>query len=105
MTCADVCLFSTKQTTLPTDICLLYLIILLLSYMDEHLEALVEFASSAELSSHSTSSSSVYGQHKEGQILQTCLSKDVIFLLYILKGNPFYLMTLVQIRSHQIQDK
>ena len=66
--------------------------------MDEHLvpgkvQALVEFASSAELSSHSTSSSSAYGQHKEGQILQTCLSKD-------LKGNPFYLMTLVQICSH-----
>ena len=100
-----VCLFSTKQTTLATDICLLYLTILLLSYMDEHLvpgkvQALVEFASSAELSSHSTSSSSVYGQHKEGQILQTCLSKDVIYLLYILKGNPFYLMTLVQICSH-----
>ena len=32
-----VCLFSTKQTTLATDICLLYLTILLLSYMDEHL--------------------------------------------------------------------
>ena len=92
-----VCLFSTKQTTLATDICLLYLTILLLSYMDEHLvpgkvQALVEFASSAV--------SSVYGQHKEGQILQTCLSKDAIYLLYILKGNPFYLMTLVQICSH-----
>ena len=104
-----VCLFSTKQTTLATDICLLYLTILLLSYMDEHLvpgkvQALVEFASSAELSSHSTSSSSVYGQHKEGQILQTCLSKDVIYLLYILKGNPFYLMTLVQICSQQIHN-
>ena len=105
MTCADVCLFSTKQTTLATDICLLYLTILLLSYMDEHLvpgkvQALVEFACSAELSSHSKLSS-VYGQHKEGQILQTCLSKDVIFLLY----NPFCLMTLLQICSHKIQDK
>ena len=45
-------------------------------------QALVESASSAELSSHSTSSSSVYGHHKEGKILQTLLSKDVISLLY-----------------------
>ena len=44
---------------------------------------LVEFASSAELLSHSTSSSSVSDSHKEGQILQTRLSKDVISLLYI----------------------
>ena len=64
-------------------------------FLPGKVQALVKFALSAELSSHSTSSSSVYGQHKEGQILQTCLSKDVIYLLYILKGNPFYLMTLV----------
>ena len=50
--------------------------------MDEHLslpgevQALVEFASSAELLSHSTSFSFVYGHHEEGQILQT---KDVIY--------------------------
>ena len=50
------------------------------SYMNEHLslagevQTLVEFASSAELLSHSTSSSFVYGHHEEGQILQT---KDV----------------------------
>ena len=70
-------------------------------FLPGKVQALVEFASSAELSSHSTSSSSVHGQHKEGQILQTCLSKDVnISLLYILKGNPFYLMTLVQLFSH-----
>ena len=77
--------------------------------MDEHLvstwesSTLVEFASSAELLSHSTSSSfayHVYGHHEEGQVLKTRLSKDVISLLYILKGNPFYLMTLVQICSH-----
>ena len=96
MTCADVCLFSTKPTALATDICLLYLTILLLSYMDEHLVS----TSSAELLSHSTSSSFVYGHHEEGQILQTRLSKDVISLLYILEGNPFYLMTLLQICSH-----
>ena len=48
--------------------------------MNEHLslawevQTLVEFASSAELLSHSTSSSFVYGHHEEGQILQT---KDV----------------------------
>ena len=59
-------------------------------------KALVEFASSAELLSHLKSSSFVYGYHeKEGQILQTCLFKDVISLLYILKGNFFYLMILV----------
>ena len=63
-------------------------------------QALVEFASSTELLSHSTFSSSAYGHHEEEQILQTRLSNDVISLLYILKGNPFYLMTLVQIRSH-----
>ena len=74
-------------------------------FLPKKIQALVEFASSAELSSHSTSSSSVYGHHEEGQILQTRFSKDVISLLYILKGNPFYLMTLVQICSHQIQDK
>ena len=94
MTCADVCLFSTNQSTLATDICLLYLIILLLSYKDEHLVS----TSSAELLSHA--SSFVYGHHEEGQILQTRLSKDVISLLYILEGNPFYLMTLLQICSH-----
>ena len=88
--------------------CMLYLTILLLSYMDEHIvstwkvQALVEVASSAELLSHSASpsSSSVYGHHDEGQILKTRLSKDVISLLSILKGNHFYLMTLVQISSH-----
>ena len=69
-------------------------------FLPGKVQALVEFASSAELSSHSTSFSSVHGQHKEGQILQTCLSIDVIYLLYILKGNPFYLMTLVQLFSH-----
>ena len=48
--------------------------------MNEHLslagevQTLVAFASSAELLSHSTSSSFVYGHHEEGQILQT---KDV----------------------------
>ena len=43
-------------------------------------ETLVEFASSAELLSHSTLSFfvyHVYGHHEEGQILQTRLSKDV----------------------------
>ena len=63
--------------------------------LHEKVQALVEFASSAELLSHSKPPSSVYGHHEEGQILQTRLSKDVISLLYILKGNHFYLMTLV----------
>ena len=73
MTCADVCLFSTKQTTLATDICLLYLTILLLSYMNEHLVS-------------------------TWQILKTRLSKDVISLYT--QGQYFYLMALVQICSH-----
>ena len=63
-------------------------------------QAMVEVASSAELLSHSTSSSFVYCHHEEGQILQTRLSKDVISLFYILNGNPFYLTTLVHICSH-----
>ena len=102
MTCADVCLFVFNQTNYSGYRYMSSLFDNPAVIIYEHLvpgevQALVEFASSAELSSHSTSSSSVYRQHKEGQILQTCLSKDVI---YLLKGNPFYLMTLVQICSH-----
>ena len=63
-------------------------------------QALVEFASSAELLSHSMSSSFVYGHHEEGKIHRTRLFKDVISLLDILKGNPFHLMKFVQICSH-----
>ena len=69
-------------------------------FLPGKVQSLFEFASSAELLSHSTSSSFVYGHHEEGQILQTRLFKDVISLLYILKGNPFYLMTLFLICSH-----
>ena len=53
--------------------------------MDEHLsllgkvQALVEFASSAELLSHSTSSSFVMVITKKGKLSKVKMSKDVIY--------------------------